>query len=78
MILKENSDSKILIIKLEREIGILKTQNKDLMVRNKEMEEIVEKLKNSGSGVSGGSHGCLSMKKNVSEISSESSSLRNI
>lgn len=46
---------------------MLQTQNKDLLNRNKEM---VDKYVNEGNAVS--------MKRNISEISSESSSMKNI
>lgn len=41
--LAENSDSKITIAKLEREIKILNNKNEDLFSRIKELEEFLEK-----------------------------------
>lgn len=46
MVLTESSESKILIIKLQREISVLEMTNEELRNRNKENEEDIEKMKN--------------------------------
>ena len=45
--LSNNSQSKITIVKLEREIKILQNKNEDLMNRHKEMESIIQRLQSS-------------------------------
>lgn len=45
--LSNNSQSKISIVKLEREIKILQNKNEDLMNRHKEMESIIQRLQSS-------------------------------